>query len=907
MISKASKAIWAKRLWTVGLLSAATIIGLFAPPAAQAQPQARIEAEGVPGKPFGVGVLSIELPRGQRMADPASGQISLSDRQGRVFYPVYEFRPLARLLRGGRRLAVFFLFTGDQPLDLTLNTPDPIRTTLSPRPTPNAERILAGWWREFARRPRSDTLPQLDDYLTATLARRMNLPMPVDNAPSWLSGSLSGQFELLAGGESLRARLARQEMAGGALEPLDQPLPEERPLGSSDEILTLATAPAPEGVKPLDAGPAVEPIAMRVPQECFYVRFGNFNNFLWLRRRTEEWGGNTRNMLSEQAVDYGLNKRVQHQLVLEESALAETFGPTVISDVALVGSDMFLREGAAVGVLLEARSNLLLGNGIASQRSNMLASEKDAKEQKIQIAGKDVSLISTPDNRVRSFYVVDGDYHFVTTSRVLVERFLETGSKDKDGKTRATSLGASDEYRYARSHFALERGDTAFVYFSRAFFHNLMSPHYQIEMVRRLRSATDIELALCARLLAQGEGQPAETLDQLLAADALPRGFGQRSDGSALVLTAAGPSDSLRGGRGTFVPIPDMPVDKITRSEAQQYQDFLSAAAEWGDPDPLLAAIRQSDSKRAGLDHVELDLQAAPLTARHREFLNRWLGPPAAQRLAPVAGNLVTFEAAMRGGGNMEGGDYFLYFGLQDLLGGQLPADDRPLLEALRVVIGQSPLRGYLGAWPVPGLLARVGGAADVPVDPAGYARLGTGVWRRTFQQFTVMSFHREVLEQVTPQFRLVPSPRPVQMALRVEDLQGTNLSAWVNREGYQRAAKMSEGNLRLLAKLASDFRVPVKQCLAAAETLLNAKLLDPLGGQYELAEQGGAAAWRSTRSGAAAPANYQFPALTWIRGLDAEAWLDGGRLVLHGDMEMPKVGSAAKKPDGPAPSGKAF
>jgi hypothetical protein len=430
-------------------------------------------------------------------------------------------------------------------------------------------------------------------------------------------------------------------------------------------------------------------------------------------------------------------------------------------------------------------------------------------------------------------------------------------------------------------------------------------------MVRRLRSATEMELALCARLLARGEGRPADTLQQLLAADVLPPSFGRQSDGSSIELTDAGPIDSLRGARGTFVPIPDMAVERITASEARQYQEFLSAAGEWGEPDPLLLAIRQSPSKRDGLEHVEIDLQAAPLTARHEEYLNRWLGPPAPQRLAPVAGNLVTLEASMRGGGKVEAGDHFLYFGLQDLLGGQLPADNRPLLEALRVVIGQSPLRGYLAAWPEPGLLSAIGGRADVPVDPAGYARLVTGVWRRTFDQFTVLSFHREVLEQVTPQFRLVPSPRPVQIALRIEDLQGTNLSGWVNREGYERAAKMSEGNLRLLSLLAGEFRVPAKQSLDAAQTLLDARLLDPLGGQYELAADaaagGSGVRWRSTRSGASAPANYQFPALNWIRGLDAEAWFDQGRLVLHSDVEMPALGGAGRKPEKAAAAGKSF
>ncbi len=162
----------------------------------------------------------------------------------------------------------------------------------------------------------------------------------------------------------------------------------------------------------------------------------------------------------------------------------------------------------------------------------MLKKEKEAKEEKLKLAGKDVSLISTPDNRVRSFYVVDGNYHFVTTSRALAERFLETGRKEADRPIGTTSLGASAEFRYARSILPVERGDTAFVYLSRAFFHNLMSPHYQIEMVRRLRSATEMELALCARLLAQGEGRPAETIEQLVAADVLPAGFGRQADGS---------------------------------------------------------------------------------------------------------------------------------------------------------------------------------------------------------------------------------------------------------------------------------------------------------------------------------------------------------------------------------------
>ena len=101
---------------------------------------------------------------------------------------------------------------------------------------------------------------------------------------------------------------------------------------------------------------------------------------------------------------------------------------------------------------------------------------------------------------------------------------------------------------------------------------------------------------------------------------------------------------------------------------------------------------------------------------------------------------------------------------------------------------------------------------------------------------------------------------------------------------------------------------MPPADCLAAAQLVLDATLTDPLGGKYEL---GGASPqttrWRSTRSAGSTPANYQFPALTWIRGLDADAWFDQGRLVLHAELEMPAYGTAGRATAGEAPRGKAF
>ena len=51
---------------------------------------------------------------------------------------------------------------------------------------------------------------------------------------------------------------------------------------------------------------------------------------------------------------------MQKQLGLRESALAEVLGDKVIADVAMIGTDTFLSEGGAIGMLFQAKNNLAL-------------------------------------------------------------------------------------------------------------------------------------------------------------------------------------------------------------------------------------------------------------------------------------------------------------------------------------------------------------------------------------------------------------------------------------------------------------------------------------------------------------------------------------------------------------------
>jgi hypothetical protein len=584
--------------------------------------------------------------------------------------------------------------------------------------------------------------------------------------------------------------------------------------------------------------------------------------------------------------------------------MAEIMGPAVISDAALIGTDMFLREGAAMGILFEARNSLLLANDINADRSDTLKENPLAKEEKVAIAGQTVSFLHTPDNRIRSFYVALGGYHLVTTSRYVVERFIQVA---KDGN----SLGKSNEFRLARTLFPIERKDTIFVYLSSAFLQNLLSPRYQVELQRRLASLAELDVLSVARLEAAATGGKL-TVSELVDAGYLPQGFGKRPDGSRLIESEGRDVDSVRGPRGMFLPVPDVPIDRVTQSEATEATAIAEKyAASWEQLTPIIAAIARSKATREGLERVSIDVRLTPLAAKQHSALASFLGSPSQQRLAPIAGDVVAFDAVLnqKMGGE---GDYHLFGGLRNIDPRMVSGS---MMEKLLGMFGGTEMVGYLGAWPRPGLLWLLGATANLPVDEAGYSQFITGSWRRVVGQFTLLSFQPELLASVTPQLKFVAAARPAQGWLRADDLRESPLAPSLNVFGYRKAAELSRGNARFLNSLSQQLHVPPADALSASQSMLAANLVCPLGGKYELAgEKGTRAQWKSTAIPAtggedAPPSDYEFPALYWLRGIEAELRLTQEELSIHADLEMPVKERAKPKLELPTfglPFGKA-
>ena len=730
---------------------------------------AQLRDEAYVGEPFGVARITVPQTGPIDALPVLTNGCSLSERQGRALYPAFTSNGPVGLLRqmlgeeataGSGPATVLFLFRGADPLELTVATPTVQTVRIRPQSRPRGHaRLLRTWWRNYSAAAQQQTRqgdypPLIETYLTTVLGQRLGLQPPLIGRllnPDRRGGLGNQSLMLLLNVESMRLQ-ALEESLSRSLPvpgPADQPVPE--PIDWSTRKIPAA-----------DEQTQIEPIASRVPAECLYVRFGSFDNYLWLRELMEENGGDIGRMVTARGHDAALNERLQGQLGLKESALAKLLGGQVISDVAMIGRDTYLREGAAFGVLFEARNNVLLQNDLMKQRRDAVARMADAEAEmtSVEVAGQTVSLAASPDNRLRSFYAADGGYHLVATSQAMIARFLETGQGIRP-------LGATAEFRLARQTLPLDREDTVFVYLSPAFFRGLMSPQYQIELRRRMRAVSDLEVLQMARRVARLEGY-GESFEELIRAGLVPRNINLRPDGSHPVQEHGQWVDSRRGARGTFLPIPDVELQAVTSVEAAQYQQTAAFhRAQWDHMDPLIVALKRFSLEEEGRERLRVEARMLPFDRQKYGRVTSIVGPPSQMQLRPVAQDIVSIQLVLQGGLLRPGVEpHLLFLGLRDA---NVPLDfGRSSLLRTLMILRSAP--AYLGAWPQLGLLdlLPLGGRPDAQ----GYSQLPLGLWRRqTPDGFSVLSFDPAILETTVPQLGIERSDYQAQVRIRIGDI----------------------------------------------------------------------------------------------------------------------------------------
>lgn len=931
---------------------------------AGAAPQAnagQAEVTAISGEPFGVARIRypvVAQPAAQRFAQPVATILGprITSPQQQIYYPAFaditarvdERAAVAnqnqRRIGRGRLLGriadmvreatgeaeealvgreVWFLFQGDQPFTVMIDDGQAIRTTvipqtstqaaatprnLSPQPRPSdvetvRTAMLQRWWQSFAadaanRMETGDYSPLIENYLVGMLARRFGLVIPQDliAKPDPEKTSILAVLQQVAGAEAMRNRTLGRVAQGDTerFAKADLPVPSE-PVWINSPIADIGDDVTLEG------------LASRVPLDSLYIRFGSFKNYLWFRDLGNRHGGDITRMVKLRGFDYQATKRIETQLNVQATELSLMLGSSIVEDMAIVGHDLFLTEGASMGVLLEAKNAFLLGTSLRNDRATMAKQVPDASLEDVTISGRTVSLLSTPDNRIRSYLVFDGQYALVSNSKTLVEKFLATGNG-------GVSLADSDAFRYARMLMRVENDYKIFAYFSDEFFQNLVGPAYQIELRRRLYATADIELIQLARLAAQSEGRELTELDELIEGGYLPDGMGQRPDGSGPILASDQVLNSRRGKRGYFTPISDVTIDGVTDEESQWYQRQANFYVDnWREMDPLVAGIRTIDSPNEGYQRLEIHAEVVPLVPEKYGWIAEQLGPPTTETIRFGPDDIAAIQAYVVSdqlGGTIP--PHHLFGGIKDAMLPN-PAELDGLFDQYRAL---KSLAGYIGAWPDPGLLDRLplGLGRGRPVGP-GMSKLLVGLYRYQGNGFSLISFMPEIITATLPNLSVEEAVEPAQVRFHVDRLEGTRIESWVNQQLYERNLKTSLAGARLLNSLTSQLNVRPTAVKEMAEQLFDARLQCPLGGEYVLQSEASAAeqnslpggqrevsgnrtggfdeTWVSTawdtsagQSGAAG-ANYQSPLLSWFRGASGRLTQYDSRLVADLILDM--------------------
>lgn len=359
----------------------------------------------------------------------------------------------------------------------------------------------------------------------------------------------------------------------------------------------------------------------------------------------------------------------------------------------------------------------------------------------------------------------------------------------------------------------------------------------------------------------------------------------RRSDASRSVPLRGELVDSIRGGEGTFLPVPDTPIRKVTREEAQAYRNTaVFYQNEWQQMDPVLIGLRRT-ALDGQTERVQIQARMLPLNREKYGLLTELFGPPTKRRIKTPSNDIVSVQALVDGG-SWEFPMHHLYFGLRDAAPNELYSKRR-FLKSLQVM---RTAPAYVAAWPKPGLLDAVAANGDDLGN--GFLKLLMGLIRLDAPNgFSFLSFDQDILKEVAPLMETETVENPSQLHVHIGDIKNSKFGQWADGLDFQRGWETSVGNIHLMHLLTQQLHVPVEDAKSTAEQILNAQLICPLKGKYEVqTNDDGTRRWVSTAwidGKKQSRMRYVSPLMSWLRGLELAITIEADRVVAEGTLDI--------------------
>ncbi|MHB1037642.1 MAG: hypothetical protein ACYC35_24170 [Pirellulales bacterium] len=364
--------------------------------------------------------------------------------------------------------------------------------------------------------------------------------------------------------------------------------------------------------------PAVSPLAQAVPDDFYFIEFRSLTKLVEAIDVSDLWGTHVFNQAARDAQTQMIGQRIKAQLAVETDPLTRPFYDMVVEDVAVAGSDLFLREGSDVTLLFRAKQPEVFKLRMDSFLANAEKSNPGAKRSTGRYLDVDYVELATPDRTLSVFSAYPTpELHVRSNSEVAFRRILEAiRGKTAEGHA-VRRLGDTDEFKYIRT--LMPRGakeEDGFAYLSDPFIRRMVGPQVKLTERRRMLCYNHLRMIGHGAMLYRTQfGRNPKSLAEMAEANCAPGVFGEKQlacpDGGKYTLSADGAAGvcSRHGTAHLLTPCCEIPVAKVNGLEADQYKAFLTEYNQYWRTyfDPIGIRI-QIGPKRYRLETIVLPL-----------------------------------------------------------------------------------------------------------------------------------------------------------------------------------------------------------------------------------------------------------------------------------------------------------
>lgn len=329
-----------------------------------------------------------------------------------------------------------------------------------------------------------------------------------------------------------------------------------------------------------EAEPRHSELARLVPEDHYYARFASVGKLLDLLDFAERWGGSLMRLAQPIGTDYGTRARALEQLCLSDDVLTRMLGPAVVHELALSGSDPYLRDGSDITLLFRVKQKEVFTVALGALFSSAESTHPDAtRDQRVYDEIAIESLVDANRNVSCYRFWLD-DVCVYSNSLVAAKRIIDTGAE------RLASLAADPGFRYMRAvvYPHDETREDGFVFLSDPFIRRLVGPDLRIKQKRRLEAVTSLKmLTNAAMFYGYQHGPSRPTLEQLIADRSLNADDLYDPEGGSFTWDAeAGVARSTTYGDLRFqTPLIEIEADYASAKEKEQYDQFRDRYQEY--------------------------------------------------------------------------------------------------------------------------------------------------------------------------------------------------------------------------------------------------------------------------------------------------------------------------------------